>query len=70
MHRLHGYIGPKRYVALCLLTPLVCQVSDDIRFFEGRGTGLVIATGAETEFGVIFSMMQDVCTISPEINAR
>jgi Ca2+-transporting ATPase len=27
---------------------------------EGRGTGFVIATGAETEFGVIFSMMQDV----------
>lgn len=28
--------------------------------FIGRGTGIVIATGAETEFGVIFSMMQDV----------
>ncbi|KDR75583.1 hypothetical protein GALMADRAFT_248070 [Galerina marginata CBS 339.88] len=27
---------------------------------NGRGTGVVIATGAETEFGVIFSMMQDV----------
>lgn len=26
----------------------------------GRGTGVVIATGTETEFGVIFSMMQDV----------
>lgn len=26
----------------------------------GRGTGVVIATGTETEFGIIFSMMQDV----------
>jgi magnesium-transporting ATPase (P-type) len=26
----------------------------------GRGTGIVIATGTQTEFGVIFSMMQDV----------
>lgn len=26
----------------------------------GRGTGIVIATGTETEFGIIFSMMQDV----------
>lgn len=27
---------------------------------NGRGTGVVIAIGAQTEFGVIFSMMQDV----------
>ncbi|PFH52196.1 hypothetical protein AMATHDRAFT_57558 [Amanita thiersii Skay4041] len=27
---------------------------------NGRGHGVVIATGAETEFGIIFSMMQDV----------
>lgn len=27
---------------------------------SGRGTGIVIATGTDTEFGVIFSMMQDV----------
>ncbi|KAI6145440.1 hypothetical protein BKA82DRAFT_995541 [Pisolithus tinctorius] len=27
---------------------------------NGRGRGIVIATGTETEFGVIFSMMQDV----------
>lgn len=27
---------------------------------NGRGMGVVIATGAQTEFGVIFSMMQDV----------
>lgn len=26
----------------------------------GRASGIVIATGTETEFGVIFSMMQDV----------
>ncbi|KAJ3881891.1 Ca-transporting ATPase [Lentinula edodes] len=27
---------------------------------NGRGTGVVIATGTSTEFGIIFSMMQDV----------
>ncbi|TBU36909.1 P-type ATPase [Dichomitus squalens] len=27
---------------------------------NGRGAGVVIATGTQTEFGVIFSMMQDV----------
>jgi P-type Ca2+ transporter type 2C len=27
---------------------------------KGRGSGVVIATGTQTEFGVIFSMMQDV----------
>ncbi|THH20819.1 hypothetical protein EUX98_g8514 [Antrodiella citrinella] len=27
---------------------------------SGRGSGVVIATGTQTEFGVIFSMMQDV----------
>ncbi|KAF8234424.1 calcium-transporting ATPase [Tricholoma matsutake] len=27
---------------------------------NGRGSGVVIATGTETEFGIIFSMMQDV----------
>ena len=27
---------------------------------NGRGSGVVIATGVDTEFGVIFSMMQDV----------
>ncbi|KAJ7072897.1 Ca-transporting ATPase [Mycena amicta] len=27
---------------------------------SGRGSGIVIATGTDTEFGVIFSMMQDV----------
>lgn len=33
------------------------------KWIIGRGTGIVIATGAETEFGVIFSMMQDVSAI-------
>lgn len=27
---------------------------------NGRGAGIVIATGEQTEFGVIFSMMQEV----------
>lgn len=29
---------------------------------EGHGKGVVVATGKDTEFGVIFSMMQDVST--------
>ena len=33
----------------------------NIHTSPGRGTGIVIATGTDTEFGVIFSMMQDVC---------
>jgi P-type Ca2+ transporter type 2C len=28
--------------------------------YAGRGSGVVIATGSQTEFGVIFSMVQDV----------
>ncbi|KAG6891163.1 hypothetical protein C0992_009777 [Termitomyces sp. T32_za158] len=32
----------------------------DFIYISGRGSGVVIATGAATEFGVIFSMMQDV----------
>lgn len=32
---------------------------------SGRATGIVIATGTETEFGVIFSMMQDVRSMYP-----
>ena len=31
-----------------------------IHFRTGRGSGVVIAIGTQTEFGVIFSMMQDV----------
>jgi magnesium-transporting ATPase (P-type) len=31
-----------------------------VNHFAGRGTGIVIATGTQTEFGIIFSMMQDV----------
>ncbi|THV06634.1 Ca-transporting ATPase [Dendrothele bispora CBS 962.96] len=27
---------------------------------NGRGTGIVVATGSQTEFGVIFSMMQEI----------
>lgn len=32
-------------------------------FDKGHGKGIVIATGKETEFGVIFSMMQDVSAL-------
>jgi len=37
---------------------------------NGRGTGLVIATGTDTEFGIIFSMMQDVRLLSLKGNPR
>lgn len=32
----------------------------DDRLYAGRGSGVAVATGSQTEFGVIFSMMQDV----------
>ena len=38
-----------------------CLVTEAI-LVEGRGRGVVVATGVTTEFGMIFSMMQDVCT--------
>lgn len=31
-----------------------------LSFVTGRGTGVVVGTGTDTEFGVIFGMMQDV----------
>ncbi|KAF8963625.1 Ca-transporting ATPase [Flammula alnicola] len=36
---------------------------------NGRGSGVVIATGAETEFGVIFSMMQDLMLAYTYLNS-
>lgn len=35
-----------------------------IHLSPGHGSGIVIATGEETEFGVIFSMMQEVGFLS------
>ncbi|KAH9485618.1 Calcium-transporting ATPase 1 [Psilocybe cubensis] len=52
----HG-AAPGEPVALAERT---CIVYMGTLVRNGRGTGIVIATGAETEFGVIFSMMQDV----------
>jgi P-type Ca2+ transporter type 2C len=37
---------------------LVCRAWADV--WQGRGTGIVVATGAQTEFGVVFTMVQDV----------
>lgn len=37
-----------------------CWQSLTVKLIAGRGTGIVIATGTRTEFGIIFSMMQDV----------
>ncbi len=42
-----------------MLLRLCWQTIDD-QPYAGRGTGIVIATGTQTEFGIIFSMMQDV----------
>jgi len=36
-------------------------------FRVGRGSGIVIATGDDTEFGVIFSVMQQVCLFTPPV---
>ncbi|PPQ78974.1 hypothetical protein CVT25_002258, partial [Psilocybe cyanescens] len=52
----HG-AAPGEPVALAERT---CIVYMGTLVRNGRGSGIVIATGAETEFGVIFSMMQDV----------
>jgi len=38
--------------------PCVAYMGTLVR--NGRGTGVVVATGTQTEFGVIFAMMQDV----------
>ena len=37
-------------------------------FRVGRGSGIVIATGEDTEFGVIFSVMQQVCRLTLLVN--
>lgn len=37
---------------------------------NGRGKGVVIATGKQTEFGVIFSMMQDVSCFQSYLMCR
>lgn len=37
-------------------------------FRVGRGSGIVIATGEDTEFGVIFSVMQQVCRFTLLVN--
>ncbi|KAF9529770.1 hypothetical protein CPB83DRAFT_875437 [Crepidotus variabilis] len=42
------------------LAERTCMVFMGTLVRNGRGTGIVIATGETTEFGVIFSMMQDV----------
>lgn len=41
-----------------------CLLRTDCISCEGRGSGIVIATGTQTEFGIIFSMMQEVRIIS------
>lgn len=55
---LHGHLGPEWYVLFWSLPRYkVAGVEADL---PGHGSGIVVATGTDTEFGVIFSMMQDV----------
>ncbi|KAH9036226.1 calcium-transporting ATPase [Lactarius pseudohatsudake] len=54
LHSLHGHVGAERHV----LPRSLSHATDNPS--QGRGSGIVIATGSQTEFGVIFSMMQDV----------
>jgi len=39
-------------------------ISNLASFPSGHGSGIVVGTGTKTEFGVIFSMMQDVSGLS------
>ncbi|EGO00590.1 hypothetical protein SERLA73DRAFT_166884 [Serpula lacrymans var. lacrymans S7.3] len=52
----NGYV-PREPVALAERS-CIAYMGTLVR--NGRGSGVVIATGSQTEFGVIFSMMQDV----------
>lgn len=58
MCRIHGHLGSQWSVA-ALVFPFGLVV---LRFTlcEGFGSGIVVATGTRTEFGVVFTMMQDV----------
>lgn len=59
----YGYEQAKQVVDLndpIALADRTCIAYMGTLVRNGRGTGVVIATGAATEFGVIFSMMQDV----------
>lgn len=54
-----AYMGTLVRNGTCFQVP--AQTGDNLTFVPpGRGSGIVVATGSQTEFGVIFSMMQDV----------
>ncbi|KAJ8462573.1 hypothetical protein ONZ51_g10808 [Trametes cubensis] len=53
----NGYVPPGEPVALAERS-CIAYMGTLVR--NGRGAGVVIATGTQTEFGMIFSMMQDV----------
>ncbi|KZT27144.1 calcium-transporting P [Neolentinus lepideus HHB14362 ss-1] len=57
MHANGGAIGAAEAAALAERT---CIAYMGTLVKNGRGSGVVIATGKDTEFGVIFSMMEDV----------
>ncbi|KAI0629557.1 calcium-transporting ATPase [Trametes polyzona] len=53
----NGYVPPGEPVALAERS-CIAYMGTLVR--NGRGAGVVIATGTQTEFGMIFSMMQEV----------
>ncbi|KAL1945425.1 hypothetical protein VTO73DRAFT_2276 [Trametes versicolor] len=53
----NGHIAPAEAVALAERS-CIAYMGTLVR--NGRGAGVVIATGTQTEFGMIFSMMQEV----------
>lgn len=50
------------------ITGLPISERDNIAFMgtlvrNGRGEGIVVGTGEQSEFGVVFAMMQEVCIL-------
>jgi magnesium-transporting ATPase (P-type) len=55
VRRVYGHTGSEWRVLSSFYWQLI-----DYKLYVGRGSGVAVATGSQTEFGVIFSMMQDV----------
>ncbi|KAI0314585.1 Ca-transporting ATPase [Amylostereum chailletii] len=56
----NGHARPDRSVEPVAMADRTCIGYMGTLVRNGRGSGVVIATGTQTEFGIIFSMMQDV----------
>ena len=57
----NGHVGPERSLEPVAMADRTCIGYMGTLVRNGRGVGVVIATGTQTEFGIIFSMMQEVC---------